>query len=219
MNMLLCAFCALHSCVRLVAPSPNGRKFYEVKYMQEIWKDIPQYEGLYKISNLGNVLSLNYGAKNIKLSGKSKLLKQTKSSSGYYHVQLYKNGISTTKLIHILVATAFVKNTESKPEVNHKDGNKANNAAANLEWVTRKENLDHAIATGLKRKSPMIGKCGRNNVLSKKVLQCSVDGFVVKLWDSAYDAAKEGRFNQNSIRSCACGHIKTYKGYIWRYEK
>ncbi len=187
--------------------------------MEEIWKDIAGYEGIYKISNQGRVLSLNYGAKNNSLSGKQKTLKLSRSSSGYYHVQLYKQGVPATKLIHILVAQAFIPNPEGKSEINHIDGNKANNAVHNLEWVTRKENLTHAVETGLKRRSPMIGKVGRKNALSKPVVQLSADGTVIKTWDSTYDAQHEGGFNQNSIRSCACGFKKTYRGFVWRYAE
>ena len=187
--------------------------------MSELWKGIEGYESNYMVSNRGRIMSLNYGAKNIALSGKTKIMKQSLSSSGYYHVQLYKNGRAATKLVHILVAEAFLQNEHGKPEVNHIDGNKANNDVTNLEWVTRKENLTHAVKTGLKRRSPMIGRVGRKNVLSKAVLQIDSFGNVVKKWDSSYDAASEGGFNQNCIRSCACGYHKTHKGYFWRYAE
>lgn len=187
--------------------------------MKEKWKDIEGFEGIYKVSDQGNVLSLNFGAKNHSLSGEQKILSLSKSSSGYYHVQLYKNGVASTKLIHILVADAFLPKPEGKTEINHIDGNKANNAVSNLEWVTHQENLKHAVDTGLKRRSPMIGKTGRKNVLSKPVIQSKPDGTVVKTWDSSFDAQSEGGFNQNSIRSCACGFTKTYKGFVWRYAE
>lgn len=185
--------------------------------MEEIWKDIDGYEGIYKISNYGRILSLNYGAKNHALSGKQRYLKTPRSSSGYHHVQLYKDGKSSTLLVHILVASAFVPNPANKAEVNHIDGNKANNKANNLEWVTRKENLEHAYANGLKRRNPRLGYVGRLNPLSKPVYQLDKNGILIKKWDSSYDAAHEGGFNQNSIRSCAVGNNKTYKGFIWTY--
>ena len=187
--------------------------------MKEIWKDIEGYENIYKISNLGNVLSLNYGAKNHTLSNIKKQLKQSKSSTGYLHVQLYKNGSVSTKLVHLLVANAFLPNTENKSEINHIDGNKNNNSASNLEWVTHKENLNHAIKTGLRSPTPMLGKAGRKNKLSKKVVQLNLDGSFVKIWDSSYDAMHEGGFSQGSIRECASGHKKTHKGYIWKYAE
>ena len=182
--------------------------------MSEIWKDIPGYEGLYQVSNMGRILSLNYGHRK---SWNKKELKLSRSNSGYYHVQLYKNGIVSTKLIHVLVATVFVENCGNKPEVNHKDGNKKNNCASNLEWVTRKENLKHAVENGLRRRSPMIGIVGAKNKLSKSVCQISKDGVCIKIWESLYDAEKEGGYNRNSIRSCANNYKKTYKGYVWRY--
>lgn len=182
-------------------------------------KDIIGYEGIYKVTEEGKIISLNFGAKNHALSGVQKPLKQIRSSSGYYHVQLYKNGKPSTKLVHKIVAEAFIPNPDNKAEVNHIDGNKANNCASNLEWVTRKENLSHAVETGLKRRSPMLGKTGGKNVLSKPVMQMSTEGKLIKEWASSYDAEKEGGFNQNSIRSCACGFKKTYKGFVWRYAE
>lgn len=187
--------------------------------MEEIWKDIEGYEGLYKVSNLGNVLSLNFGARNRILSGIQRTLKGARSSSGYYHVQLYKNGTVSTKLIHILVASAFIPNPNNKLEVNHKDGNKANNAASNLEWATRKENLEHAYNTGLKRRGPRRGFLGRLNPLSKPVYQFDKNNVLIKKWDSSYDAYKGTGYKQDCIRSCAGGYMKTYKGYIWKYTE
>ena len=186
--------------------------------MEEIWRDISGCEGLYKISNYGRVMSLNFGARNHVLSGKQRILKQPRSSSGYLHVQLYKDGKSSTKLVHILVASAFIPNADNKREINHIDGNKSNNSINNLEWVTRRENLEHAYNTGLKRRTPRLGYVGRLNPLSKPVYQLDKNGVLVKKWDSSYDAAKEGNYNQNSIRSCACGVKKTYKGYVWAYH-
>lgn len=187
--------------------------------MEEKWLDIVGYEGIYKVSNFGNVLSLNFGPKNNGLSGKTRLLRKSKSSSGYYHVQLYRDGVSSTKLVHILVASAFISNPDKKPEVNHKDGNKENNTVDNLEWVSRKDNLKHAVETGLKSNTPMLGRTGRKNILSKPVLQVDLEGRIIKRWDSSYDAEREGGFNQNSIRSCACGFHKTHKGFVWRYAE
>ena len=104
--------------------------------MQEIWKDIHDYEGLYQVSNMGNVKSLSPNLKHRKGKPNELIMHKTMSSTGYMHVQLYKNHKAITKLVHILVATAFIDNPENKPEVNHIDGNKRNNAIENLEWVT-----------------------------------------------------------------------------------
>lgn len=107
--------------------------------MQEIWKDIKEYEGLYQISNLGNVKSLK----------RNKLLKPIKDKDGYLCVTLYKMCKLKEKKVHRLVAQTFILNPENKPQVNHIDGNKQNNVVNNLEWCTRLENIEHAWKIGL----------------------------------------------------------------------
>jgi hypothetical protein len=101
--------------------------------MQEVWRDIIGYEGLYQVSNIGNV------------KGIIKTLKPNKTSKGYLHISLYKNRISKTFKLHRIVAQNFISNPENKLEVNHMDGNKLNNKIDNLEWNTRFENNKHAI--------------------------------------------------------------------------
>lgn len=123
--------------------------------MKEIWKDIEGYEDLYQVSNLGNVRSLDryitYSTGRVQLL-RGKLLKCSEQSTGYYTVGLYDiNHKSTTLSVHRLVASAFLDNSANLPEVNHKDGNKANNAVSNLEWATEMDNNHHARKTGLNR--------------------------------------------------------------------
>jgi len=120
--------------------------------MKEQWKDIKDYEGHYKISNLGRV-------KNVKRNNNryNKLLKLKKGTDKYkyYHISLFKNGLCKEVSIHRLVAQAFIPNPDNKPEVNHIDGNKVNNKIDNLEWCTHKENFKHASKNGL------LINCGR----------------------------------------------------------
>ena len=120
----------------------------------EIWKDIEGYEGLYQVSNLGRVQSLY---------GKGRILKQS-NSTVYPHVSLSKNGQSTTFSVHRLVGLAFVPNPENKPEINHKDGDKNNNVASNLEWITASENQKHSVSIGLKASGEQV----KNHKLSAK---------------------------------------------------
>lgn len=107
---------------------------------EETWRDAPGYDGLYMVSDLGNVASLG-GRKG---SEPFKVLRQSYMGSGYRKVTLRKNGAHVNASVHRMVAMAFVPNPENKPFVNHIDGNKENNAASNLEWVNRSENAMHA---------------------------------------------------------------------------
>lgn len=124
--------------------------------MKEVWKDIKGYEGLYQISNLGNVKSLDrkVNAKNNKKRLiKGTFLKLRFNNRNYNIVSLYKNNIQEVRFIHRLVAETFIPNPENKPEVNHIDGDKQNNKIDNLEWCTRTENNKHAWKTGLNKVS------------------------------------------------------------------
>lgn len=118
--------------------------------MEEIWKPIQGYEGLYEISNKGNVRGLDRyttnhnGLKKVR----GQLLKLNKAPT-YLAVGLSNNGVHKTCLLHRLLAIHFIENPENKPEVNHKDGNKRNNELSNLEWATKSENGKHAYTMGL----------------------------------------------------------------------
>lgn len=107
--------------------------------MEEIWKDVEEYEGLYQVSNLGNVRSLNYGR-----TGKVKILKSA-IVSGYPSVQLFKNGIAKNHYVHRLVANAFVEGYFEGALVNHIDENKQNNIWTNLEWCTHQYNIQYSV--------------------------------------------------------------------------
>ena len=106
----------------------------------EVWKDIEGFEG-YQISNLGRVKSLNY-----RHTKRERILQQCISNKGYCRVSLFKNGKYHTLLVHRLVATAYIANLNNKPEVNHIDECKTNNCVENLEWMTRKENVNYGTA-------------------------------------------------------------------------
>lgn len=117
--------------------------------MKERWKPVKGFEGKYIVSNLGNVMSLprtilNRLGREYTVDGFT--LSKRISGTGYENVYL---GNSVSKSVHRLVAEAFVPNPNGFPEVNHIDGNKKNNCASNLEWVTHSENIKHALETGL----------------------------------------------------------------------
>lgn len=180
--------------------------------MQELWKDIDGFEGLYQISSLGNVKSLNY--RNEK---KEQNLALKHHWTGYSMVSLRNNGKLKYLNVHRLVALAFVENPFRKPCVNHIDGNKQNNCSANLEWVTHKENTQHAIKNGLRKDTNMRGRIGILNPLSKKVNQYKKDGSFVKTWDCISDVARFYNCLPSSVINCCAGRNKSCKGYIWKY--
>ena len=105
----------------------------------EEWRDIKGYENKYQISNYGNVKSLNYHR-----SGESKLMSPVLKKTGYYQINLYLNGKYESKMIHKLVAEAFLENSDNLEVVNHIDGDKTNNHVSNLEWCTISQNTWHA---------------------------------------------------------------------------
>lgn len=107
--------------------------------IEEIWRDVLGYEGFYKISNLGRLMSLNRTDKK-----GSNIIMKPYQSRGYFQVNLKVKGIRKMKHIHRLIAIAFIPNPENKPHINHIDGNKGNNSMSNLEWCTPQENVRHA---------------------------------------------------------------------------
>lgn len=115
---------------------------------EEKWADIIGYEGLYQVSNIGNVKSLQ-GWNGREYIHREKMLQKTFTTTGYYKVKLCNRKSRVDGKVHRLVATAFIPNPYNLPYVNHKDGNKLNNHVENLEWCTQMENVIHAYTTGL----------------------------------------------------------------------
>jgi hypothetical protein len=120
-----------------------------------IWKDVIGWEGLYQVSNFGEIRSLDRvvnsrGNNNRILKGRLRKLLITNGRYNSVNLIDKKNGKSTRNSVHRFVAEAFIPNPENKPCVNHIDGNKQNNHVSNLEWCTYAENANHAIETGLK---------------------------------------------------------------------
>ena len=131
--------------------------------VNEEWRDVSGYEGLYQVSNLGRVRSLDRWRKNGsgEYKQKGRILNQGDTTTGYKQIVLNKDKKRKTLKVHRLVAIAFIPNPENKPNVNHIDGNPHNNNVENLEWCTQAENVQHAINTGLKR-------C---NIIDKEILE------------------------------------------------
>jgi DNA-binding NarL/FixJ family response regulator len=123
--------------------------------MQEIWKDIAGYEGLYQISNLGNVKSLERKIRANKHGGiktiKERLLSICYNEHGYKIVNLWKDNKFITQRVHRLIANAFIPKVDGKPFINHKNSIRDDNRIENLEWCTQKENMQHAYNSGSKK--------------------------------------------------------------------
>lgn len=121
--------------------------------MNEEWKDIKGYEGLYQISNFGRVKSLARTIKYRQYTKETdeKIMKLILNKRGYLYAHLCKNGKYKWYRVHRLVAEAFVDNPYHKEQVNHIDRNVLNNKSTNLEWCTNEENMKHAKETGFRR--------------------------------------------------------------------
>ena len=190
--------------------------------MNEIWKPVVGYEGLYEVSNLGNVRSLAHTTRVAKKDCEydcphpSKVLRPQTRRHGYLSVCLYgkggKNGRFTQVSIHRLVAEAFIPNPENKTEVNHIDENKQNNRADNLEWMTHKENANHGTAIARRAKK----QTDNPNRKYRRVQQIDDDGNVVGEFLSAWAVERELGFDHRNVynglyqggRRC---------GYYWKF--
>ena len=190
--------------------------------MEEQWKtavyDGEIYEGLYKVSNFGRILSLNYNK-----TGKPDLMNPSDNGCGYLQVKLSKNREKKDCLVHRLVAETFLPNPEGKPEVNHKDEDKTNNFVflnedgsvdkekSNLEWSTHKENSNHGTRT------ERIVKANTNGIRSKPILQLSLSGDLIREWPSIGECGRNG-FDSSAVTKCCRGKLKTHKGFRFMYK-
>lgn len=192
--------------------------------MEEIWKDIEGYEGLYQVSNLGNVKSLDCrvnfkdNSQNYKRLKKGKILKKTINTKGYYYVNLSKQSKVKNIKIHRLVANAFVSNPNNYNIVNHIDGNKLNNRFDNLEWCTFSHNNKEAYKQGLKTPT-WKNKIDKLHPLSKPIYQYDLEGNFIKRWDNANQIKRNLGFVAENIRNCCNGRRKKAHNFIWKYEK
>lgn len=194
--------------------------------MQEIWKEIPNTNGLYFASTYGQIKSgdrLRY-YKAFHKPGyymrKGKILKTPLNSHGYPCVTLkFLDGTQKVVTVHRLIALTFLKQpNEESNQVNHIDGNKTNNRVDNLEWCTVQENILHAYAMGLNKGSkPMLGKTSNMNPRAKSIYMCDMQGNILKKYLCITDAAKELKVSSSHISSCAKGKRKSCAGYKWIY--
>ena len=156
-------------------------------------KDIKNYEGLYAITEDGEVYSIR----------RKNFLKQYKTPKGYMTVRLSKNNVAKGFQVHRLVAEAYLPNPNNLPQVNHKDENPSNNHLSNLEWISAKDNINY----------------GSHN--EKMIKSQSYPVFCEELqkrFINARIASEELGLNRQNIQACCNGKRKTCGGYHWRYE-
>ena len=175
----------------------------------EIWKDVVGYEGIYKVSNKGNVFSVERKDSMGRECG-GIILKPKYHRDGYLGINLYKNGKMKSKFIHRLVAEAFLPNQNNYLEINHKDENKTNNYVENLEWCTRKYNVNYG--TAIERAT---------QTQSKKVKAINVKTGEVITFNSTHEAGRKG-YTQGGVAAASRGDYyggNLYRGHRWYYEE
>ena len=172
------------------------------------WKDVPGYEGLYQISDNGQVRN-----------SKGRILKPSDNGQGYKMLYLKKDHVGTKFYVHRLVGLVFIKNPENKPCINHIDNNPANNNACNLEWCTHKENFDWMAKQG-RNKRTKIWLDRLHGSLQK--MQKAVVGTHVKTGETIeFDAVNHvvsGGFQPSCVSNCCNGKRATHGGYVWRWK-
>lgn len=162
--------------------------------MQEVWKPIKGFEGIYEVSSLGNVRNAN-----------GRMRKPFMIPKGYLMIDLFHNCKRTHARVNRLVAEAFIPNPDNKLEVNHKNGNKTDNRAENLEWSTKSENMVHAYRSGLQSK-------GLHPI---QKVRCLEDG---KVYSTAGEAARAYGIVAHAVTS-SCRRLSTRGKHNFRYEE
>jgi len=183
--------------------------------LQEIFKSVKGYEGLYEVSNLGRVKSLP-GNGNPGNRKQTVIMKCLVTPLGYIRLMLSKDGRKFHS-VHRLVAKAFIPNPENKATVNHKDGNPSNNHIDNLEWNTRSENQKHSFRVlGRNPVKSGMGKFGKLNGNSIPVLQYTLDGVFVNEFECRRGAERQTGINYVGICKVVNGNRKHAGGYFWK---
>lgn len=182
---------------------------------EEVWKDILGYEGLYQVSNMGRVRSLDRevaDGSGVRIAN-GKVLKSEMLQNDYLRVGLHKDGKRKWFLVHRLVYAAFNGEIPDGLQVNHIDEDKTNNRLENLNLMTPKQN------TNFGTRNQRVAKANINHPsMSKPVVAFNEDNEIVFEFASTKEAARNG-FNSGDLASCCRGERRAHRGYRWRYKE
>lgn len=181
--------------------------------MDEEWRDVAGYEGLYKVSSLGRVYSVPRLSANGSRVG-NRVLSPNRHKNGYLSVMLSKDGRANRALVHRLVARAFLGVDDERTEVNHIDGRKDNNAVSNLEWCNHSENNAHAVRIGLRTMDKVTKGCIEKR---RRPVALFFEGREVAWFPSVKDAASLTGIGETCIARCARGEVASCGGYRAEY--
>lgn len=177
----------------------------------EVWEAVIGWEGYYEVSDMGRVRSLLHKSNN--KTGQIHVFKPYITKYGYLRVSLSKDNKKVYRLVHRLVAEAFLPNPTNLPFVDHKDNNKANPVSSNLQWCTTAENNQFAFDRGRAPVKSWLGKNGANHNKSKKVKCLTLD----IVFGSAHEAARELGLGQGNISAVCRGEITHTLGFNFMY--
>lgn len=193
--------------------------------MIEIWKPVVGWEDRYMVSNLGRVKSL--------FLNNERVLKNVIGSNGYSYITLSANNERCIKTIHRLVCEAFLPNPENKPCIDHVNTIRSDNRViinkdgsidydkSNLRWCTYSENRNNPLTlkkiSGDNNPKSMLGKYGKENHLSKPIIQFTLEGELVRKWDCIADVERQLNICHANILKVINGERKTAGGSIWEY--
>ena len=162
----------------------------------------------YYVTDLGDVYSRNFNRQR----KPNKLCPNKNNTDDYFRVILRKDGVNHSKLVHRLVAEAFIPNSDNKPQINHKNGVKQDNRVENLEWCTNSENVIHRYRVLGHKQSK-----GKNNPKTQIVLQIQNNKIVAEFYGLS-EAQTQTGINRGNICLCCNGKHKTAGGYFWKYK-
>lgn len=175
--------------------------------MKEIWKDIKGYEGLYMVSNLGRIKSIDrtviQQGREQKYSGR--IIQPYVNNSGYLMVSISRGNNKKRFTVHYLVASAFIPNPHNFPQINHINENKLDNNVSNLEWCSIKYNINYGTCTY--RRAIKMGK---------GVARYKKDGQLVDMYYSIHEACRKTGIARASISSCLKGRMITAGNCFWK---